>query len=142
MIDKLKNMKKTDFLVLALVGILLLILAIPTNTGKVSKEEMHLFDTAENLGQNENDTNLENRLCDLLSCMNGVGEVKVMITCLDESQNDYFSVKDTCQVTGVVVVAQGGDNPVVCEEILRVVMSLFPIDAHKITIVKMKMAEV
>ena len=47
----------------------------------------------------------------------------------------------TPQVEGVLVVAEGGDNSLVKQNILQSVMSLFPLEAHKITIVKMSIQE-
>lgn len=41
-------------------------------------------------------------------------------------------------VRGVLVVAEGGDNPVVVQEIQEAVMALFDVDAHKIKVMKMK----
>lgn len=41
-------------------------------------------------------------------------------------------------VRGVLIVAEGGDNPVVVQEIQEAVMALFHVDAHKIKVMKMK----
>ena len=41
-------------------------------------------------------------------------------------------------VRGVLVVAEGGDNPVVVQEIQEAVMALFDVEAHKIKVKKMK----
>ncbi len=41
-------------------------------------------------------------------------------------------------VRGVLVVAEGGDNPVVVQEIQEAVMALFHVEAHKIKVMKMK----
>ncbi len=42
------------------------------------------------------------------------------------------------QIRGVVVVAQGGDDPVIVQQIQEAVMALFHMDAHKIKVLKMK----
>ncbi len=136
--EKIKRMKKQDWIAVILIGLLLLIVALPST------------DTKENAGtygglQGEDETlsyrkELEKDLCEILSEMTGVGKVNVMIT-LKEENNTYFSANRACEVEGVVIVAEGGDNAVVANEILEVVMSLFPVDAHKITIVKMKVSE-
>ena len=44
-------------------------------------------------------------------------------------------------VEGVVVVAQGGDNPTVVSDISDMVMALFKVEAHKIKVVKMDSGE-
>ena len=58
------------------------------------------------------------------------------------SETPYVSNELTPQVEGVLVVAQGGGNSMVKQNILQSVMALFPLEAHKITIVKMSMQEV
>jgi stage III sporulation protein AG len=63
--------------------------------------------------------------------MEGVGKVKVMITLKDDGE----------RVEGVLVVAEGGGNASVCADILSAVQSLFSLEAHKITIVKMSVSE-
>lgn len=58
------------------------------------------------------------------------------------TETPYVSNEMTPQVEGVLVVAQGGGNSLVKQNILQSVMALFPLEAHKITIVKMSMQEV
>ena len=58
------------------------------------------------------------------------------------TETPYVSNEMTPQVDGVLVVAQGGGNSLVKQNILQSVMALFPLEAHKITIVKMSMQEV
>lgn len=58
------------------------------------------------------------------------------------AETPYISNELTPQVEGVLVVAQGGGNSLVKQNILQGVMALFPLEAHKITIVKMSMQEV
>lgn len=41
------------------------------------------------------------------------------------------------EIVGVVVVAEGGDNPVVVQNITEAVMALFGVEAHKIKVMKM-----
>ncbi len=51
-------------------------------------------------------------------------------------QNPYVSKERAPRVEGVVVVAGGGDNAVVIQNITEAVQALFGIDTHKIRIVK------
>ncbi len=44
----------------------------------------------------------------------------------------------TPEIRGVVVVAQGGNDPVIVQQIQEAVMALFHVDAHKIKVMKMK----
>ena len=41
-------------------------------------------------------------------------------------------------MTGVLISAEGGGNPVVVQNIQEAVMALFQVDAHRIRIMKMK----
>jgi len=45
------------------------------------------------------------------------------------------------KIEGVVVVAQGGGNAKTVTEISNAVMSLFPVEAHKVVVVKMSVQE-
>ena len=74
---------------------------------------------------------LEEKLEALLENVDGVGKVQVK-----DGQSFYNS--GTIQVTGVLISAEGGGDPVVVREIQEAVMALFQIDAHKIRIMKMK----
>ena len=51
----------------------------------------------------------------------------------------YWSVKKemTPKIEGVVVIAQGGDDPVVMKNITEAVQALFDVDTHKIKVMKM-----
>jgi putative heme degradation protein len=61
--------------------------------------------TAEN--QNAEKTRLESRLEELLSNVEGVGEVEVIIMTGDEGNTENFSISSKNEVTGVLVAAQG-----------------------------------
>lgn len=185
-LKKINFKDKNTWLVLGICGVLLLVIALPTEKAdkKESKEEQtQIFaeETPEQSGQENGDDTveaLEKRLEETLSLIDGVGQVRVMITLKDtgekvvekdvtrrtdtdegNAQNTdlsqssvyersgnvekpYISNELTPQVEGVLVVAQGGGNSMVKQNILQSVMALFPLEAHKITIVKMSMQEV
>lgn len=101
---------KNQLLIGLLIGVLLLIVAIPT--GKTGEKENY-------------STDMEKRLESILGDMEGVGTVKVMIT-----------TKDMGEVEGVAVIADGGDNPVVVRRITSVVEALFDVETHKIMVIK------
>ena len=113
--------KKNQWLVVLLIGILLLVIAMPTNKQ---------IDTAWGAGSvdaEESTTDLEKRLEQLLGKMQNVGEVHVMMT----FQEDYI-------VEGIVVIAEGGGKPVVVREITGVLQALFEVDSHKIKVIEKK----
>lgn len=93
LLEKLKQMKKNQWAVIVLVGILLLVIAIPVNPGKEEvmpqtdvqkeKEGTQIQDYAESL---------ERKLEQVLSRVEGVGEAKVMITL--ESSGEKVVEKD------------------------------------------------
>lgn len=111
--------KKNQWFLVLLVGILLVIVAIPT---KEASEQ--------NTGLDHNTTDvsaaeMEKRLENLLSQMKNVGEVQVMITFREENE-----------VEGIAILAEGAGNGVVVRDITSVVQALFPVDSHKIKVIE------
>ena len=53
-------------------------------------------------------------------------------------QTPYVVEELEPEIAGVVVVAQGGDNSVVVQNITEAVMALFGVEAHKIKVMKME----
>lgn len=183
---KLNFKDKNTWLILGIFGVLLLVIAMPVekaqkkDSGMTQTRPAAEDETAESGQERADDSiaELESRLEETLSLIDGAGQVRVMITMKDTgekvvekditcrtdaasggSQNTeqsqssvytrdgntetpYISNEMTPQVEGVLVVAQGGGNSMVKQNILQSVMALFPLEAHKITIVKMSMQEV
>ncbi len=81
-------------------------------------------------------TTLELRLQQILSSVRGVGNVHTLIM-TSEEKSDYFS-SGASRVTGILVVAEGADNPVIIQNIKDACESLFQLEPHKIKIMKMK----
>jgi stage III sporulation protein AG len=108
MLQKFWNNK---WVLILLAGVLLMVLALPTNTTQ----------------KNESITNLnsdtETQLEDLLGRIKYVGDVKVMIT-----------YKEDETVEGIVVLATGANNAVVVREITEVVQALFNVESHNIKV--------
>ena len=124
--------KGSKYIVFILVGLLILVMCIPTgaSTNALVKEE----DTA-SIGE------LESQLERVLSAMEGVGAVKVMITTEGEVDSVFAEANQGEKVSGVVVVAEGAGNATVNARISEAVKALFSIDVHKISIVKMRSQE-
>ena len=101
---------KNHLLVFLLIGILLMVIAIPTGENQIRDEE---------------NTELEKRLEAILEGMEGVGNVNVMITLQEDDA-----------VEGVAIVAEGGDDAVTVRNITEVVQALFHVDSHKIKVIK------
>lgn len=184
--------KKSQLLLLLLVGMLLLVIAIPvTPSGEKKGSDTFQKETGETgvkqSGQMNTDTMeeyeaiLERRVASALEYVEGVGKTEVMITLKSSSQKvvekdqtgdsrtteekdsaggtrteksrssertsvytqstdgtqiPYVSKELTPEVEGVLVIAEGGDNAVVIQNITEAIQALFGIDAHKIKIMK------
>ena len=50
----------------------------------------------------------------------------------------YVTEQKTPEIAGVLVIARGGGNASVQQEITEAVMALFRVEAHKIKVMKMK----
>lgn len=124
--------KGSKYIVFILAGLLILIMCIPTGTssGKQTQEE-----TSVSGGE------LEDQLEQVLSAMEGVGEVKVMITTEGDTDSLFGTQSGGEKVCGVVVVAEGAGSATVNARISDAVKALFSIDVHKISIVKMRSQE-
>ena len=124
--------KGSKYLVFALLGLLILVMCIPTGTKTTALEQEEVSGT-----QGE----LQMQLEQVLSAMEGVGKVKVMITMEGEADSVFGTSKSGQKVCGVVVVAEGAGNASVNARISDAVKALFSIDVHKISIVKMRSQE-
>lgn len=179
---KEKKLKRSDWLILVLAGILILIIALPTDT----KEKKQAEEAKENISK-ENNTKeaskdeIERKLEDILEKIDGAGDVKVMITYQDSGTQVVEKDKNTSEnsleesdstggvrstkeqqlqestvyeeadagntpfvskellpkVEGILIVASGGDNQKVKQNISEAVLALFQVEAHRIKIVKM-----
>lgn len=54
----------------------------------------------------------------------------------DGTQTPYVSMELTPEIEGVLVIADGGDNAVVVQNITEAIQALFGVEAHKIKIMK------
>ena len=124
--------KGNKYLIFILMGILVLVICIPTNSEK--KDVSQAISSVEG-GE------LEAQLKRVLSAMEGVGEVEVMITTEMAGSSLFETQSRGGTVQGVVVVAQGAGTASVDAKITDAVKALFSVDAHKISIVKMRSQE-
>ncbi|MCI9149253.1 MAG: stage III sporulation protein AG [Lachnospiraceae bacterium] len=194
LLDKLKKVNRTQLLIAGLFGILLLVIALPTEEKQPAGDRQKAQEPA---GQTEAfaqlpDTELsyqkqiEEQLEEVLGKMEGVGQVSVMITLKDSgetqvekditrteeksaegesqgvsrqssgvslaeetvfdqgegsSQNPFIKKVTVPQVEGVLVVAQGAGNAAVVKNISDAILALFPVEAHKIKVVRMQSGE-
>jgi len=126
--------KKNKYIVWILLGVLVLVMALPMKNDTKST----LLSETETIEPKE----VEERLKRVLSVMEGVGDVEVMVTTKNTESSLFSEERNLGEVQGVVIVAQGADEPTVNAKILEAVKALFGIDAHKISIIKMRPKEV
>lgn len=183
-----KHWDKSQWSILILAGILLMVLAIPTKEKKDEADTVreNALDAAQTADAKEDyRKDMEVRLKKALSKIAGAGEVEVMITLEDAGEsivekdlaNDTSKVQETDtsgtgrkeertqktlasvyaeenstktpfvgkelmpKVAGVLIVAQGGEDTLVKQNISEAVMALFQIDVNRIKVVKMSIQE-
>ncbi len=111
--------KKENMVIVVLVGILLLIIAIPVNTRKSipENEVLKMEESNQNYMDNKAEEttnltyieNLETRVEDILSSMEGVGNVKVMIT-LKTSQETIVEKDIPTSRSNIIETDASGGN--------------------------------
>ena len=104
-------------MLILLVGILLVVISMPTK----NQSNIQINDASETIEKG----NQEEQLKELLEQIEGVGEVHIMIT-----------YKEDSSVEGIVILADGGGNPIVVRNISDVVQTLFAVDSHKIKVIE------
>lgn len=117
--------------VLLLLGLLLAVAAMP-----VSEKEKRSGNGEEEVRAEQ--TELEKKLEEVLSGAEGVGKVRVILVTGPENGGDGFYTQENNKITGVLVSAEGADDPVTARNIQQAVMALFQVEAHKIKVMKMK----
>lgn len=162
------GIKKENFVMLALAGVLILVILMPVEKKPSSpaKEETAPETKASYMDKTDDVQVLESRLAKMLSYVEGAGSIKVMITLKsseeqmvlkDTTAGEYESEEITVYLTdsegnkepyvvkrmepaveGVVVAAAGAGRREVKENIEGIIQALFDIAPHKIRVVKMK----
>ncbi len=182
-----KKMKREQWIVCGLIGLLLLVIAMPVKeTGQENASEGEPAGEETAAAKEESGDirrEYEQQLAGILEQVQGVGDVSVTLTMEstgekivekdvpqdsqtssqtdpeggesqseswqtqestvfeereDGSQVPYVASETYPEIRGVLVVAQGGDDPVVVQQIQEAAMALFHVEAHKIKVMKMK----
>ena len=112
---------------------------------------------------------METQVKEILEQVEGVGKADVMltlqaskekVTLKDNKQDDTKTEEETVlldgesresspyvvqeiepQIEGIVVVCSGGDSPAMQREIISAISALFPVESHKIKVMKSKEAK-
>lgn len=112
-------MKKNQWPIVLLIGVLLVVISMPVKTTE-TRIQQPLYEEREE----SQSTEIEKRLENLLEGMQSVGKVKVMITYQEDEK-----------IEGIVILADGADNAIVIRNVTEVVQALFDVDAHKIKVI-------
>ena len=126
----LKNLRKDQLLILLLTGILLMVIAVPAgkkkeNMSSASNDNTEKSVNGTSAGTFSKTSKKENTVYRTDSESNSQG-----------SGSPYVSKELSPKIEGVVVIADGGENAVVKENISSAVQALFDIEPHKIRIMK------
>lgn len=183
-----KKWDKTQWTIMILTGVLLMIVALPAERQKI-KEDSEIESVAQteytDVKYEDYAKKLEEKLEDTLGEIQGAGKVKTMITLEDsgesivekddsretsnlqetdsaggtrqetdlqtskttvyrEADNEkvpFIGRERTPKIAGILVVAEGGENTAVKQNISEAVMALFQIDVNRIKVVKMNIQE-
>lgn len=178
-----KQLGKSQWLIILLAGILLVVVTLPTDNKK--KESRTTIEDSDSSTPNQWEAyqeKVERRLEEILQQVEGVGKVKVMVSLAgtgetvvekdvpqsqsqveegDSSGGSRVTKESTWEestvyiqqngdsvpyvikelvpdIEGICVICQGGDNGAVAKNISEAVQALFPIEIHKIKVMKMK----
>ena len=109
------QLKKTDWIAVALVGVLLLVVAMPSGGTGIHLAENKKEDTAqEKTEQKDYAEYLEHKLEQVLGQMEGVGKVSVMVTVADQGED--IIEKDKTEHTSTVTNTDSGSMEMTTEK--------------------------
>ena len=127
---EIRKIKKDKWLIILLVGLLLVVIAMPVSDIKsdqtqdeqqVQKADQEMTsEVQEGESGGKNTSSSETAVY-----ANGNGE-----------ETPYVKQELSPRIEGVLVIADGGDNAIVIENITEAVQALFGVDTHKIKVMK------
>ena len=161
--EKIKELGPVKLVVVVLIGVMLLVLSCQDLfSGKSTKSDQEqAVEQTTKSSKEDYKASMERQVVELLSTVQGVGQVKVMLTLsasgkkvtlkdnevdkdktqeetvLVEDENPYVVQETEPVPEGILVVCQGGGDPTVQQEIIGAIEVLFHVEAHKIKVMKM-----
>lgn len=134
--EKLKNFRakvKTIKNIEIIIGVVIICIVVLIYSTVTSKPESNkISGLSDNKSYGENATELEMRLGEILSEIDGAGRVSVMIS--QETCEDGASAEGQIKASGVVIVADGADNVMVRMNLITATKTLLDVDADAIQI--------
>ena len=135
-IEKLKNIKHIEIYITIIFAIIL-ILVFFSSTDKTSTSSIKQNSTKEEITVTSYIDNMETKLENILSKINGAGDVSVMVT-LDMSnatiEDNIIQTTTFPDIKGIVIVASGVENTQVKMKILQAVQAVVDISSGRIEI--------
>ena len=125
---KLKSIKHIEIILAVLFGLIILLVYFSSISADKQEQttQSEVSSTVSNYA-----TNIENKMEQILSKINGVGEVNVMIM-LEDSVSSEGDTMPT--ISSVIVVAEGAENIGVKLEIIKALETLLKLDAGNIEV--------
>lgn len=121
--DMLNKTKRDKIFIVILAGVLMMVIAMPT---KSSSSKAVTSGSIYSDSSRDYDQTLGKELEEMLGNIEGVGTVKVLLKTSDERE-----------VTGVMVVCEGGDDKNLVAYITDAINGLLGVPVHKIKVMKM-----
>lgn len=135
-----KSEKAVKIILVSGAVIIILIALSGFNTGESeisTDSDLFSYDS-----QSEYEALLESRLSEILSHIEGIGNLNVMVTLETSEKNEYLKSGDspvfieTPKIRGVIVVCEGGNNVIVREKVISAVSGVFGINSTHISVIK------
>ncbi len=139
---EVKELLKTDkgVRVILIAGAVLILLIAFGGVFSGSRSSAQPSVSVNDIGKCERE--LEQRLADILGGIEGVGNVRVMVTLDSSAQTEYGKNADMLisvtapAVRGVIVVCDGGDSITVREKVVNAVSGVFGINTLHISVTR------
>ena len=169
--DLVKKAGKGKIMLLIGVGILLLAVSVWDGKEEKNSQSCQKEETGERTSDEMQQyrEKMEKQVQEILEQVDGVGQADVMLTlqaskekvALKDSRRDDSKTEEETvlldgesresspyvvqeiepQIEGIVVVCSGGDHPAIQREIIGAISALFPVESHKIKVMKSKEAK-
>lgn len=134
-LEKIKNVKHIEIIVIAIFLVVLLLIYFSTPRSKSSSNSITKESTELTITRYVD--NLETDLESTISKIRGVSNVNVLITLnLDNAsiENDVIKTSEFPKIKGIVVVASGVDNTAVKMNVLRAIEAVVDISSGSVEI--------
>ncbi len=119
----LNKTRKDKIFIVILAGILMMVIAMPVKSSSVKS---YSAGSVLSSGSDDYEASLSDELQQMLENTDGVGNVKVLVKTTEEKE-----------VTGVLVVCEGGDDKNLVAYITDAINGLLGVPVHKIKVMKM-----